>query len=58
MLRGNGDQTERTSLLIITSVRWFYKDVQTAPIEMGDSGEVIGEYLLEYYSSLYSPYSY
>jgi hypothetical protein len=26
------------------SVRWFYKDIRTSPIDFGDAGEVCGEY--------------
>lgn len=29
---------------VANTVRWYYKDIRTSPIEFGDSGEVSGEY--------------
>lgn len=43
-----------TPLLNVTRVRWYYKDVRTAPLEIGDTGEIIGEYSLDHFSYIYS----
>lgn len=43
-----------TPLLNVTRVRWYYKDVRTAPLEIGDTGEIIGEYALDHFSYMYS----
>jgi len=43
-----------TPLLNVTRVRWYYKDVRTAPLEIGDTGEIIGEYALDHFSYIYS----
>eukprot|EP01035_Chromulina_nebulosa_P023640 gene23640-30654_t len=43
-----------TPLLNVTRVRWYYKDVRTAPLEIGDTGEIIGEYSLDHFSYTYS----
>ena len=45
-----------TRLLNISKVRWYYKDVRTAPIEFGDPGsEIIGEHALDFYANYSLP---
>lgn len=41
------NQPQEKPYQLLHKIRWYFKDVRTAPIEMGDAGEVLGEFTLE-----------